>query len=468
MIKKIILLTCILMFSFNCKKKAGLYKGFVVGITGVAIYKAPADLKNKVAVLLRGTEFEVLQEKIKDPALGEKRYWYEVRTNDKTGFLSYDEALINRSISVFEASKENLAGIVTVPVLNLREKPSLESGILAKLPQFSLVNVLAKGSFMEYVKEKHDRWLEISTPEGKRGFIFAGFVNLYPAVEAQAAIERKEISLNGYFQITRPGAKFTVSPDGDAVTSDTEGQCGNMHPDFFPAEKEFGVVTSKSYLNGKTFYKIEMVEYQEFDCGLAASGWVNSEYGKFYDPSEFSEYSLSNPSATLERSDISALKSAVGNDFNAISSSAEALNVSAQNSQGFYIVTAIKGYKNSRNAGNYSQQQFILKRENGTSSIVSSPIPGELKITDLDGDGIKEVLATVSMRSSDSTTILGFVDGKYITVKSVSSEEGNGSHLALDSNNIITETSYLYDEAKQESKDIVLKYKYNKGKLIKL
>ncbi|MCB1160869.1 MAG: SH3 domain-containing protein, partial [Leptospiraceae bacterium] len=315
-----ILSTFLVIMFFSCKEKPKtvLYQGFVVGLNGVPVYKKPADYGHKISVLPVDAQFEVLEEKIPDPKLKDKRYWYEIRSGESRGYLSYNEVLINKNVSIFsQAGTKNVALITAKGGLNLRQKPGLKAKVIKVLPTNSLVEVIKQGSFMQAIKDKYDRWLEIKTTTGETGFIFAGYVNLYTKEEAELASKRKETQDSGYILITVDSPVYYENPGKDPINPENkEFQGEGMNYKGFPQKGEFGVVKSMVELAGKKYFKIEMVEFINYsDMYSQAMGWISADSGTYYSEEDFETYTLKN-AGEFESGFINLVKTSIEGDIN--------------------------------------------------------------------------------------------------------------------------------------------------------
>jgi tetratricopeptide (TPR) repeat protein len=61
--------------------------------------------------------------------------------------------------------------------LNLREGPSTDTAVITQLPTRARVEILSEGR-EETIGEDTDRWYEVRTADGRRGYVFGAFLNL--------------------------------------------------------------------------------------------------------------------------------------------------------------------------------------------------------------------------------------------------------------------------------------------------
>ncbi len=462
----------LLLFVFvDCKKKApeGLFYGFVISPNGVTLWKAPGDFKNKVTVIKEDESFSVLKEKIADPKLGDKKFWYEIATKSgETGFISYDEALLNKTVSIFFKPEEREDfGVVTATNLNVRERPDLASKSLTLIPQFTLVRILSKGSLEEKVKGNRGNWLEVEYQDGKNGFAFSSFINLYSEAEAKQAVARREISLSGYFLVQR-NPVFTTTPNGTKVQTQgsSENDCGYLDVKYFPSKDEFGVVTSKAEVNGKSYYLIEMYEYRSYECSNYATGWIEASQGKFLTAAEFSEHTLKTANTSLEPKDIAALRSL--ENANGINFETTTLSPLTQGgeSKNLHLLEVAFGSKNSNGGGDLYIGKYLLQRGEASSTIISGEIPGELVFEDLDNDGYPEILATTSERGGNNTNLLGYKNGSYSSAMHSGFDGYSGNSVEITPEKTVKVTTYDYTEGPERITETY--YRYSKGILKKL
>jgi hypothetical protein len=452
----------------SCKKKVDkkvLYKGYVVGDAGAMVYKkTDVHPKQKLTVMLKDTEFEILEEKIPDPKHKEKRLWYEVRQAETIGFMSYDELVVNRSVSIFTAVQKPTGAIVSVSGLNLREKPSTRAKVLTVLKKMELVEVLKQGSYMEAIKDKYDRWLEVKNSAGNIGFIYAGYASIYPLEEAKQALERKETTIDGYFLVTSENPVYLQTPGGSPV-SEAKQKDDESHftLEGFPTTNEFARVSTASVNGGKTYYLVETFYQYDYSVFMQSKGWIEASNGTLMTPTEFSNYTLTS-SPDFPPSLVSVLQSKYPNT-NFIESKMEPFQLQDPEKRpfSFYIMTVAQGFSTSKGFGDKMLHTCIIKQEGGNYSIVSSDIYGSLQTYDLDSDGIPEVLSSVEERASQSYTLFAYKDGEYKEIKSFSNMD---SYVEVSNENkTLTETFYVYDEKTQESKNMVQTYKYDQGEL---
>ncbi|WCL49560.1 SH3 domain-containing protein [Leptospira sp. GIMC2001] len=495
-----------ILLSSNCKSKAisaitdmSLYQGYVISPNGVAILESPGDYKKKLTVLKKGTEFKVLQDKIPDPKVGDKKFWYKVSGSDKEGFISYDEAILNQSISVFHKTEKETGGIITASNLNVRDFPGTDSKVSFQVNQFDLVKILATGSFYETIRGKSGYWQHIETEDGKQGYAFGSHITIYPMAEAKAAQARKEIEISGLVRITTDKPKFLDSPGPTGKPVSPEKifdliYCYSYDKSLEPKKGEFIQVSRKAQIDSKNYY---FAVYQHFSgmegCEIGAGGWIEDSSIEYYTNFDYSE--LTKKEAThLSSEQISALTnyhsktnpSDVGSSLlNLKLSYIEPISWNeTSGSLPLSMAYIFYGYKHDRmidrsatgslvNSPSFNSYDFtkviFLKTEKGLTEI-SNEIWGEPTFADLDNDGKPEILLTQEERGGISYSLMGWVNGRYepINLEFDGSSEIYDMEIRVNDDNTITTTVSKYNEATKDWDPVEKKYKYSKGKMIAL
>jgi len=456
-----------LLLLASCKKKPepGQHLGFVTSPNGVVLYASPGDFRTKNGILKEDETFQILQDSLPDPKLGEKKFWYEVQGASGTkGFFSYDESLINKTVSIFTKPDPHSSwGIITATQLNVRVKPDLASPVKFQISQFSLCKILSKGSLVETVKGQVGNWVQVESEDGRQGFAFSAYINFYPEQEAKEAQERKEVSLNG-FAFIKEEPLFLSNPGGNKVKQTSpEYSCGELQPELFPKKGGFGQVTSKAMKDGKGYFLIEVYESQSYECSNFARGWIEDSMVVFYSPESFSQLTIKQPNPSLTSKDIAALQYLYHSGINFTETFLEPITTSGSGSQLYVAYVAVGLQKGDINLSGLLSK-YILRRGEASSTILSNSIEGNFSYKDLDKDGMPEILAETSTRGGSDMALYGYKAGRYSVILEASYDGYSGRTLEFLGDDKILETNYEFDEKENMTKE-EFRYQYSKGNL---
>jgi hypothetical protein len=488
----------------DCKSKStdkgklgGIYRGFVVSKNGVSLLKSPGNFKEKLGVIPFPSQFGILEDKIPDPKLGEKKYWYKVRAEISgkitEGFISYDEAILAQSISVFHGFPTKMGGIITANDLNVRDFPGTNSKVIFQLKQFDLVEVQSQGSFQETIHGRTGNWMEIKTLEGKQGFAFGSHIKIYPYEEALAAQARKEIEISGLIRITkdkpffsdRPGSKSKISKDDLYSIL----QCYEYKSEAEPQKGEFIRVDRKAEVDGKFFYFARYIEVDGMEgCEVGAGGWIEESYGQFFSFEEYTKYTRQNASH-LKEDGIQALinfnealiKKGIGG-YGPLNLELSGFSIpvwdARSGSPNVYIGYLYYGNRHQRSEEEKPFLRFLKDGWVGSAQVaifvntekgftpVSDLIWGRPEFIDLDEDGKPEILLTQEERGGVSYTLLGWKGGSLVPVPL--GVDGSDMNIEITPEKHLNVQYGDYDEATDQYQIKTRTLKYQNGSVITL
>lgn len=393
----------------GCKKDP-IGISYVIG-PKVEIRKDPMRTSQVLANPGRNEKIEILSKQIQDDRIkAEGALWYKVRYKEITGYVSYDEEGIRQNISTFEPAAQGAVGIVNASNLRLRETPGLQGNVLKTLPRGTVVDIVAYGSIYQTIEGKQDRWVEVSTADGKKGFAFAGFLrwgsreNLVET-EKGATLLGDSAQVDSHIEITADSPEFLASPGGRAVQEKDPSPCGDKsNLGLLPKTGDLLHVHESQSADGRTYYHFTRSSGGVNFCESSVSAWISADQATLV-PDLFTHTLGDHPQKQL----LAEANTHVGGNLNVREAAIKELpNLTGQPGRTFWLVTGTSGACQST----YCRPVGILLEQNGKRYTLLGKM-NDPTVQDLDGDGIQEIITTESERASITSTLFAYKQGQY-------------------------------------------------------
>ena len=402
-----ILITAILV---GCKKDP-IGVSYVIG-PKVEIRKEPMRTSAVLANPGRNEKIEILSKQVQDSKIkAEGAMWYKVRYKDLVGFVSYDEEGIRQNISTFEPAAQGAVGIVSASNLRLRETPGLQGNVLKVLPRGTVVDIVAYGSIYQKIEGKQDRWVEVTTPDGKKGFAFAGFLrwgsrsNLVEGEKGATLLGDSE-TLESHIEITADSPEFLSSPGGAAVTDNDPSSCGEKSQlSLLPKQGDTVKVHESQTADDKTYYHFTITSGGVNFCDGSVTAWIAADQVQLISDLFTHTIEKDHPQRQL----LAEANAVLGGNLNARKAEIKGLpNLTGVPNRQFWLVTGRSGECNS---GYCPNTGLVMEQDGKKFSLLGKM--NNPTVEDLDGDGIQEIITTESERASVTSTLYAYRNGSY-------------------------------------------------------
>ncbi|MCB1306616.1 MAG: SH3 domain-containing protein [Leptospiraceae bacterium] len=276
---------------------------YVIG-QSLALLAEPQSGRDQPAVVATVSQFarlEILEHRIPDPELGDRSYWYRARYGEQTGYFSYDEEVLRNVVYTFVQPAVEEGGMVTAANLRLRAMPGLQSPVVGIMDQGTVVKILLNGRTESRIDDKYDTWVQVETPDGKKGFCFAGYLYRAPYQHLRELSLNNYERLDGYLFITAAEPRIFGLPDGKTAPVSAENHMDGYAGDSEPRQFEYVNVVARQPGTRDTntlYYEFERRMCFEDGCSIVSRGWMAASAGEFTE--NLFEHSVSRRARVLE------------------------------------------------------------------------------------------------------------------------------------------------------------------------
>lgn len=426
-----LLVTCALSSLLLACKKDPIGVSYVIG-PKVEIRKEPMRTSAVIANPGRNEKIEILSKQVQDTKIkAEGAMWYKVRYKDLVGFVSYDEEGIRQNISTFEPAAQGAVGIVSATNLRIRETPGLQGNVLKVLPRGTVVDIVAYGSIYQKIEGKQDRWVEVATPDGKKGFAFAGFLrwgsrsNLVED-EKGAALLGDSQSLDTHIEITAKSPEFLSAPGGASVTANDPSPCGEKSQlELLPKQGDTIKIHESQTADDKTYYHFTITSGGVNFCDGGVTAWIAADQVQLISDLFAHTIDKEHPQKQL----LAEANAVLGGNLNARKAEIKSLpNLTGLPDRQFWLVTGKSGECNS----GYCPSTGLVMEQDGKKFTLLGKMNNPF-VEDLDKDGIQEIITTESERASVTSTLYAYRNGSY---EKVFQNDSMGQPMSIEGNRI--------------------------------
>jgi hypothetical protein len=453
---RIICLTAVLIVAVPGCKKDPIGVSYVIG-PKVEIRKEPMRTSAIIANPGRNEKIEILSKQVQDSRIkAEGAMWYKVRYRDLVGFVSYDEEGIRQNISTFEPAAQGAVGIVSATNLRLRETPGLQGNVLKVLPRGTVVDIVAYGSIYQKIEGKQDRWVEVTTSDGKKGFAFAGFLrwgarsNLIEG-EKGATLLGDSQSLDSHIEINTDSPEFLSAPGGASVSEKDPSPCGEKSElGLLPRKGDTVKIHESQTADEKTYYHFTITSGGVNFCDGGVTAWIAADQVQLVPDLFTHTIDKDHPQRQL----LAEANAMIGGNLNARKAEIKELpNLTGLPNRLFWLVTARSGECNSA----YCPSTGLVIEQDGKKFSLLGKMNNPT-VEDLDGDGIQEIITTESERASVTSTLYAYKGGTY---QRVFQNDSMGQPMSVQGNRITVQEYAQNDWVSRE-------YEYKDGQVTPL
>ncbi len=455
------------------------YVNYIINPNGIAFYKK-ADLQSNKVFVPRGESVELYEE---SSFQIEETYWTKVRYKGEELFytnsnISDSDFIQMRNVD-FELGYSAKFGIVQKPDTYLYELPFADSKKMEKLELFALLVIQNKGP-SQFSKDgdtelwDEPAWLEVKTNSDKIGFVYEGVARYSEEGEAQSVAKSQGILERGFMQIS-PKSKMERGKESECDirilkkeefipvkhSNLTDGK-RNYHFDFYLKTKK---ELRKLYDYNKLTEKLVDVVGWRWNSEHC-TGFIAEDQGVYFSNRQYTKYTFENTKYKGDFKPIEILYMKVseenqGFDFKDFQFKPISIN---KNGISYYRASFYEGYQRPEKREGHESKYYIFKKTDGKYELVSNSIEpsSSVDFTDLDKDGIQEMIVTGSYRVTEYKSIYALQDGVYHVIPQMSDHENS---FEIKGHRIFYIGRVTDDEGKN-GKDVEIEYKYAKGQLV--
>ncbi|XDD50663.1 SH3 domain-containing protein [Leptospira sp. WS92.C1] len=446
------------LFLYTC---ASVPIGFgVVLQKDIKVYSKPT-LKSEIAFSLdQSSPYDVLAADLQDKDSVSKLLWFKIHQKDKVGFISKEEESIKNNVLNFLPVTGDKFGLVTATQLLLRETPSTGGKILGRLATRDIVELIEEHSKKVTIDEMQGTWAKIKTKDGKIGFAFTAYLMRGVSPDVLSKTETIELRQTGWAILKKDPSKIFTFSKGKLIPSSEIPYELKKDAEVYFTNK---LVTTQGkvyfYISGEKAPNEYDYDHSDDETKIVYSGYLPSDILKTY--STHSKLYLSNHQPSLNRNFLETIDKAL--DGNADLATVRETEHFFGKKKVYHVEVDRKSiyvddeYPHTRNL-------LILKEGNSYTNLHVGI--GNIEFTDLDGDGIDEVMVTeTSGRSGDISQILYQFNGYgFNSLLAFSGYNGECGHITYSGSSIFRNSTNCSKESKEKIK--IFEYVLKKGKLV--
>ena len=413
--------------------------------TAIAIHAAPEARAKALVALPIGSAVEIYASRVADLKTPDTAFWYKVKyaaagaAAPVEGFISEREEVLRENLLVFNKKTEErittenaegkviekvgVPGVMATTYVNLRKSPALNGAVIRQVKNGELLKVLAVSASTVEIDKRRAEWYLVSDAQGQTGYCFGGYMlaGLYDELAELQGVGFR--FFHGWATVTAKKAHALRSPVGadtfnlgslpmaesDKVTSDLkqgailqiDGETTKstdryrvlvrteVEPEYF-LQRYYYVAKSDVKFTGD-YFSISSKQPHKIDLALAKSvnaylkGDVNLQCTRVL-PFEGGSDS--------EKRSFYAIQTALGH----------ATGISEDNGK-------ISCW------GTNEHVSLLVERKDDKYVFMGNLGRGELNFTDLNGDGIPEVLSeSYHGRASKTLAVSQLNEGRLVEV----------------------------------------------------
>ncbi len=328
----------------------------------------------------------------------------------------------------------------------LRDKPKVTGKKLINIPEEVIGEILEETKEREVIDTRIGNWLKVEH-SGKTGWIFSGFTIVKEDKE-----DFLPLTLIGYFLIKSPEPIFYRKPGREIL---------GVMPDY-PEKGEVVPVYRKKIYYENEYYYFEIKSLKPNSEDVVVS-WIGAKSGSFISPEAFSAYTLKNRKKKLKPSDkemVDEIQKLQPDEKQAINYGKVEIEPipfkDGTKKKKAYIIGYPTGSKTKKGFGNFAVTYYLTWKEGDNYHSLLAGDKKNLKIQDVDKDGIPEIVAQFETRGEPPLCHI------YVYQK--------GMFEQLFPNYLYCDTLQILSDGKiqiQKEKEKIL-YKYSKGNLEKI
>lgn len=389
----------------------------------ISVREKPDREAGTVVMLQRNDSIEIARVRVPD-SFNKQAFWYAVRTKAGLGFIPYEDETLRNYISSFAPVQTEEYGMVMASSLRLRSAPTLFAPVITALPRQTIVRIEKKGSLYQVIDGLNQRWYQVVSPRGERGFVFAGYLHegSKQALSALAAGKYQEIS--GWVRIV--GKPEYLDDDAatpvDRVTS--AHPCGK---EALPDVGEYAQATATRVEKGRVLYRVQKW-YGDFDCTRTRTAYLAGGASELI--TDFYKHSLGQAPASIPTEMLQEINRELKGNLNA--ATVKARKVQLREGATYYQVDAHAGPAPDPD---HPLTVFFVMEDEGRFTTVARMLDAGserperfgIVVVDLDKDGTAEIVHRADGRGEMRASLYALRGSRYERVDGL----GTTTNVAL-------------------------------------
>lgn len=415
--------------------------------SAIAIQDAPTLRGKAIGTLPIGNKVEVFATRVPDVKDPEKVFWYKIRyaplgaANDKPqmpveGFIPEREEVLRENFLVFEkraemiSYRENAQGkseevkeplaVMATTVVNLRKTPALNGEKIRTLKNGEVLSVLEQSTRSLKVDGKQGSWYLVKAEAGETGYAFGGFLVEGSLAEMGALKDVGFQFVSGWMVASGTAPVYKVATGNARVDTANEPSVGGLD-----WEKNKGNLPAGLYMrvDGVTT-KSEKPRYR-FVISIPEMGpdryyYVDKSKVKFV--KDFYAVSKASPHK-LDPAVADDLNRYAGGDLNAQCTKMTEFSTGGPESARRFM--AIEAHFGPNEAGEPDcfarSRRFMFAELSDEKRVFYETDVKNAEFSDLDGDGVPEIVSTEQMRGSWSLDVFALKANRVAPVLQLTS-----------------------------------------------
>jgi len=413
--------------------------------TAIAIQAAPEARAKALVALPIGSAVEIYATRVADLKTPDKAFWYKVKyaaagaAAPVEGFISEREEVLRENLLVFNKKTEErvttedaegksiekvgVPGVMATTSVNLRKSPAMNGAVIRQLKNGEVLKVLAVSASTVEIDKRRAEWYLVSDAQGQTGYCFGGYMlaGLYDELAELQGVGFRFI--HGWATVTGKNAHALRSPLG--ADTFNLGSLPMAESDKMTSDLKQGTIlqidgeTTKSTARYRVLVRTEV----EAEFFLQRYFFVAKSDVKF--TGDYFSISAKQPhkvDLTLAKDVNTYLKGDVNLQCTTV---LPFEGGSESEKRRFYAVQTALGHAKtiSEDNGKLScwganeRVSLLVERKDDKNVFVGKLGSAELNFTDLDGDGIPEVLAeSYHGRAGKTLAVSRLAEGRLVEV----------------------------------------------------
>ncbi len=387
----------------------------------IAIQATPEARAKALVALPIGSAVEIYATRVADLKTPDTAFWYKVKYSavgaaaPVEGFISEREEVLRENLLVFNKKTEErvttenaegvsvekvgVPGVMATTSVNLRKSPAINGAVIRQLKNGEVLKVLAVSASTVEIDKRRAEWYLVSDAQGQTGYCFGGYMlaGLYDELAELQGVGFRFI--HGWATVTVKNAKALRAPVGtDTFNLSTLPMAQSDKPSSDLKQGEILQIdgeTTKSTDRYRVLVRFEA----EPEFFIQRYYYIAKSDVKF--TGDYFSISTKKPHK-IDMALAKDVNTYLKGDVNLQCTRVLPFEGGSESEKrSFFAIQTARGHATSISEengkiscwGTNEHDSLLVERKDGKNVFMGSLGRGELNFTDLDGDGIPEVLA---------------------------------------------------------------------------